>query len=297
MTQDRIEDLEHSLAQRQDDCVRVREALVPLLEGVYPYSEDIQGDTDTLRAGFVAHTAADRIRDQEVEIERLTGLLTAANSEIGRRADKYVDLLAVRSGLEEKVALLQADVSFRSGVTLGLQYENERLQFRNDQLTSDMETRDETNQSWIDYKHRTEIERERLRIQLTEALGEKPDERGRPLHIEQIVEAVTRKTKRVALLEKTTEVRKAMLGRAAERSSELATEVNELRVRELRAPVEWEKEFKIEVRDPDGWRFDRRGENGWKAQEWDVPMTRDEFRQRAAASTVRPLVGSNWGRA
>lgn len=273
MTEDeawgQVDDLELLLKRREADCAQVREVLVPLLVDIYPYSEGIRGDTDKLRAGFVALTAAERIHAQEVEIERLLRLLGEAGKEVGRRADDYVSLMVAKEALEDKVTLLQAD----------------------------MVIRDETNQGWVEYKDGVEADHERLRIRLSEALGLGPDERGRPLHIEEAIEEIKRKVARVELLEKTTLVRKALMGRTAERASEMAAELNELRAKELRTPDEWSEALKIEVRDPDGWRFDRKGEHGWVAQDWEIPMTRAEFAHRAAASTVRPLEGSNWGRA
>lgn len=49
---------------------------------------------------------------------------------------------------------------------------------------------------------------------------------------------------------------------------------------EKRTPPEWEIETGIKIVDPDGW--DRRN----LAEEWKRPLTLEEFRDRAAISTI-----------
>lgn len=106
---DRIQDLEYHLRQRREDCAKVREALIPLLEHEFPYSLDIRGDTTRLRAGFVAKVAGERIEHQADEIERL-----------GKMVDS-----------------LKAEVSSRSGITLKLQQDLELMQRQRDEARAD----------------------------------------------------------------------------------------------------------------------------------------------------------------
>ena len=62
---DQAEDLTHRLGQRQEDCERVRAALLPLLVG-----QSLAGDRTTMRAGHVAEVAAMAISDLTAEWER-----------------------------------------------------------------------------------------------------------------------------------------------------------------------------------------------------------------------------------
>jgi hypothetical protein len=53
---------------------------------------------------------------------------------------------------------------------------------------------------------------------------------------------------------------------------------------QLRLPSEWEKIFRLTVKDPDGWRS---GVDGYPDPKgWDVPITHDEFNARMTVSTV-----------
>jgi hypothetical protein len=51
-------------------------------------------------------------------------------------------------------------------------------------------------------------------------------------------------------------------------------------VPELKTPSQWEKEYKILIIDPDGWRM--KG-----APEWEDAITREDFEQRAWMSTIK----------
>lgn len=70
-----VEDLRYELDRRREDCDRVREVLVPILRQ-HPQSKDDIGDDDawgrSLRAGYVANTAAEVLQWYALEVERLT---------------------------------------------------------------------------------------------------------------------------------------------------------------------------------------------------------------------------------
>ncbi len=83
------EDTLLELRRRSDDCKRTTEALLPLLRE-HPLSrDDVQGDN--LRVGYLAETAAEVIRWQAVELDRLRCRESMGLKEIAellaRRAD------------------------------------------------------------------------------------------------------------------------------------------------------------------------------------------------------------------
>lgn len=63
--------------------------------------------------------------------------------------------------------------------------------------------------------------------------------------------------------------------------AEGATVEVELDTAELKRPEEWEPIVGVQIVDPDGWRKD--------GKPFDEPITRREFEERAAPSTVRPI--------
>jgi hypothetical protein len=64
-----LEDAQYDHARRNEDCIRVREELVPLLRE-HPLADEFIA-RDDVRAGYVAKIAADVLRSQATEIERL----------------------------------------------------------------------------------------------------------------------------------------------------------------------------------------------------------------------------------
>ena len=53
----------------------------------------------------------------------------------------------------------------------------------------------------------------------------------------------------------------------------------------LKTPEVWQKELGITIKDPDGWRRDKTS--------WDEPISRQDFKRRAAQSTcVAPKYGN-----
>lgn len=66
------EDLRHQLGQRTDDCAKVRDALLPILQSHEQTKDEVATpQPDTLRAGYVAKIAAGLILWYAVEVERL----------------------------------------------------------------------------------------------------------------------------------------------------------------------------------------------------------------------------------
>lgn len=52
----------------------------------------------------------------------------------------------------------------------------------------------------------------------------------------------------------------------------------------LKTPTEWEQEIKIQVLDPDGWRFKHAG---MKPKPYEEPITKEEFLARITWSTCQ----------
>lgn len=102
--QAKLEDLQYDYDRRNEDCIRVREALVPFLRQ-HPMADE--GIThEKARAGYVAKVAADVLHYQEAEIERLRQYAETTKYHQDQHAAAVRELEPLKAHVAEALAIL-----------------------------------------------------------------------------------------------------------------------------------------------------------------------------------------------
>lgn len=114
--QAKLEDLQYDYDRRNEDCVRVREALVPLLRQNQMADESVTRDvTPPVRAGYVAKVAADVLRSQQVQIEHLTARRQVELDELKAKCGQQADMLARHCQRRDEVERMANSLDPTSG--------------------------------------------------------------------------------------------------------------------------------------------------------------------------------------